>query len=78
MLIVADDRAGLEADLAAGRLVCPRCGLGVLGGWGCARSARFADRGRAAVAAAQAGTLPGRRVPVDACAVAGCVFAAAS
>ena len=37
MLIVADDRAGLEADLAAGRLVCPRCGLGVLGGWGCAR-----------------------------------------
>ena len=37
MLIVADDRAGLEADLTAGRLVCPRCGLGVLGGWGCAR-----------------------------------------
>ena len=37
MLIVADDRAGLEADIAAGRLVCPRCGLGVLGGWGCAR-----------------------------------------
>ena len=37
MLIVADDRAGLEADLAAGRLVCPRCGWGVLGGWGCAR-----------------------------------------
>ena len=37
LLIVADDRAGLEADLAAGRLVCPRCGLGVLGGWGCAR-----------------------------------------
>ena len=37
MLIVADDRAGLEADLAAGRLLCPRCGFGVLGGWGCAR-----------------------------------------
>lgn len=37
MLIVADDRAGLEADIAAGRLVCPRCGRGVLGGWGCAR-----------------------------------------
>lgn len=37
MLIVADDRVGLEADLAAGRLVCPRCGRGVLGGWGCAR-----------------------------------------
>jgi Homeodomain-like domain len=37
LLIVADDRAVLEADLAAGRLVCPRCGRGVLGGWGCAR-----------------------------------------
>ena len=37
MLIVADDRAGLEADIAAGRLTCPRCGRGVLGGWGCAR-----------------------------------------
>jgi hypothetical protein len=37
LLIVADDRAGLEADIAAGRLVCPRCGRGVLGGWGCAR-----------------------------------------
>ena len=37
MLIVADDRARLEADLAAGRLVCPCCGRGVLGGWGCAR-----------------------------------------
>lgn len=37
MLIVADDRAVLEADIAAGRLVCPRCRRGVLGGWGCAR-----------------------------------------
>jgi len=37
VLIVADDRAVVEADLAAGRLVCPRCGVGVLGGWGCAR-----------------------------------------
>jgi hypothetical protein len=37
LLIVADDRAGLEADIAAGRLMCPRCGRGVLGGWGCAR-----------------------------------------
>lgn len=37
MLIVAEDRAGLEADIAAGRLLCPRCGRGVLGGWGCAR-----------------------------------------
>lgn len=37
LLIVADDRAGLEADIAAGRLVCPGCGRGVLGGWGCAR-----------------------------------------
>ena len=37
MLIVADDRAVVEADLAAGRLLCPRCAVGVLGGWGCAR-----------------------------------------
>lgn len=37
MLIVADDRAAVEADLAAGRLVCPRCDAGVLGGWGCGR-----------------------------------------
>lgn len=37
MLIVADDRAAVEADLAGGRLSCPRCGVGVLGGWGCAR-----------------------------------------
>ena len=27
----------VEADLAAGRLSCPRCRVGVLGGWGCAR-----------------------------------------
>src|SRR5512132_578671 len=37
VLIVADDRAAVEADLAAGRLLCPRCDAGVLGGWGCAR-----------------------------------------
>jgi Domain of unknown function (DUF6431) len=37
VLIVADDRAVVEADLAAGRLLCPRCGVGVLGGWGCER-----------------------------------------
>ena len=37
MVIVADDRAVVEADLAAGRLSCPRCGVGVLGGWGCGR-----------------------------------------
>ena len=37
VLIVADDRARVEADLAAGRLCCPRCGVGVLGGWGCGR-----------------------------------------
>jgi len=37
VLIVADGRAVVEADLAAGRLVCPRCRVGVLGGWGCAR-----------------------------------------
>ena len=37
MLIVADGRAVVEADLAAGRLLCPRCRVGVLGGWGCSR-----------------------------------------
>ena len=37
MLIVSDDRAVVEADLAAGRLLCPRCCAGVLGGWGCSR-----------------------------------------
>jgi hypothetical protein len=37
VLIVSDDRCAVEADLAAGRLCCPRCGVGVLGGWGCAR-----------------------------------------
>jgi hypothetical protein len=37
VLIVSDDRAAIEADLAAGGLLCPRCGAGVLGGWGCAR-----------------------------------------
>ncbi|MGH7733288.1 MAG: hypothetical protein ACREOE_06200, partial [Gemmatimonadales bacterium] len=37
VLIVSDDRARVEADLAAGRLVCPRCRAGVLGGWGCSR-----------------------------------------
>ena len=37
MLMVPDDRAVVEADLAAGRLLCPRCGVGSLGGWGCAR-----------------------------------------
>jgi hypothetical protein len=37
VLIVADDRAVVEADLAAGRLLCPCCRVGVLGGWGCSR-----------------------------------------
>ena len=37
VLIVADDRAVVEADLALGRWLCPRGGAGVLGGWGCAR-----------------------------------------
>jgi transposase-like protein len=37
VLIVADDRVLVEADLAAGRLSCPRCRVGILGGWGCAR-----------------------------------------
>ncbi len=37
VLIVSDDRAVVEADLAAGRLLCPRWRSGVLGGWGCSR-----------------------------------------
>ncbi len=37
VLIVSDDRSVVEADLAAGRLSCPRCRAGVLGGWGCSR-----------------------------------------
>jgi hypothetical protein len=37
MLIVADDRAVVEADPAAGRSFYPCCGVGVSGGWGCAR-----------------------------------------
>jgi len=37
VLIVSDDRAAVEADLALGRLLCPCCRVGVLGGWGCAR-----------------------------------------
>jgi len=44
MLIVSDDRAVVEADLAAGRLRCPRCRVGVLGGWGCARLRRLRTR----------------------------------
>ena len=36
VLIVADALV-VERDLAAGGLLCPRCGVGVLGGWGCAR-----------------------------------------
>ncbi|MGH2860929.1 MAG: helix-turn-helix domain-containing protein [Solirubrobacteraceae bacterium] len=34
----------IEADLAAGRLVCPRCRVGVLGGWGCSRLRRLRTR----------------------------------
>jgi Domain of unknown function (DUF6431) len=37
VVIVSDDRVAVEADLAAGRLLCPCCRVGVLGGWGCAR-----------------------------------------
>ena len=69
MLIVADDRAVVEADLAAGRLCRPRCGVGVLGGWGCARLREVragegcGDCGRVAVVSRE-------DVPRDACAVA--------
>jgi hypothetical protein len=44
MLIVSDDHAVVEADLAAGRLSCPRGRVGVLGGWGCARFRRLRTR----------------------------------
>jgi len=44
MLIVADDRVEVEADLAAGRLFCPCCCVGVLGGWGCARLRQLRTR----------------------------------
>ena len=44
VLIVADDRAVVEADLAAGRLLCPRCRAGVLTGWGCSRLRRLRTR----------------------------------
>jgi hypothetical protein len=37
VLIVKNDRVGVEADLLAGRLRCPSCGLGVLAPWGFAR-----------------------------------------
>jgi hypothetical protein len=37
MVIVADDRAAIEADLPPGRLCCPHCQVGVFGGWGWAR-----------------------------------------
>jgi hypothetical protein len=43
VLIVADDRAAVEADLAAGRLLCPRCLVGVLGGLGLRALAPVAD-----------------------------------
>jgi hypothetical protein len=76
LLIVADDRAGLEADIAAGRLTCPRCGRGVLGGWGCARR-RPVRTLEGAVAAATARALPGGGVRGDARVVAGYVFVAA-
>ena len=44
VLIVADDRAVVEADLAAGRLLCPCCRVGVFGGWGCTRLRRLRTR----------------------------------
>jgi uncharacterized protein DUF6431 len=44
VLIVADDPVGVEADLRAGRLSCPRCQTGVLGGWGRARRRELRTR----------------------------------
>jgi hypothetical protein len=37
VLIVRNDRVGVEADLANGLLICPSCGSGVLARWGFAR-----------------------------------------
>ena len=45
MLIVADDRVGLEADLAAGRLDVPAVRVGGSGRLGLRSSARSADAG---------------------------------
>jgi len=45
VVIVSDDRAAVEADLAADRLCCPRCRVGVLGGWGCSRLREVRTRG---------------------------------
>jgi len=45
VLIVADDLVVVEADLAARRLLCPRCGVGGLAGWGFARPRILRVRG---------------------------------
>jgi hypothetical protein len=37
VLMVRNDPVGVEADLVAGRLTCPDCGVGVLARWGFAR-----------------------------------------
>ena len=67
VLIVADDRARVEADLAAGRLCCPRCGVGVLGGWGCGRLREVRTREGVRRFVAAAGSLSRERVWGDAC-----------
>ena len=63
VLIVSDDRAVVEADLAAGRLVCPRCLAGALGGWGCSRLREV----RTGSGAAASRSLSAAVVPGDAC-----------
>ncbi|MFE3003259.1 helix-turn-helix domain-containing protein [Nocardia sp. NPDC059246] len=40
MVTVEGDRVGVESRLAAGGISCPACGVGVLAGWGFARSRR--------------------------------------
>jgi hypothetical protein len=43
VLIVKNDPELVEADLAAGRLTCPGCGVGVLSRWGFARRRTLRD-----------------------------------
>ena len=60
MLIVENDPAKVEADLAAGRVACPGCGY-VLGPWSFARRRFVPRRNRPARGAPVVGTLPGMR-----------------
>src|SRR5438552_14741740 len=43
VLMVGNDPEVVEADLVAGRLTCPDCGVGVLARWGFARTRVLRD-----------------------------------